>query len=278
MTTASLTDLPISAARRPPRSRYGFGELLRSEFTKLRTVRSTGWTLGLTVVLGIGLSILATAETRSHWATMAIPDRLTFDATRTSLIGVFFGQLVIGVLGVLVLSAEYGTGTIRATLAAAPRRPGVLAAKAVVFGVVALVVSEVTAFVSFFVGQALLTAPATHTTLSSPGALRAVAGSGLYLCVLGLMALGIAAIVRHTAGAISTFVGLVLVLPIIVEALPQTLATDLDRFLPAHIGTAMVSQHAELKSFAPWPGFLLLCGYAAVALVVGGILLVRRDA
>src|SRR6185437_7181730 len=188
-----------------PSGRYRITGLLASEWTKLRTVRSTMWTLGALVVLGLGLSAIATSETRAHWATMSPGDQLGFDPTQTSLIGMFFAQLVIGILGVLVMSAEYGTGTIRATLSAAPERPKVLLAKIAVFGAVALVVSEVVAFLAFFLGQALLTAPAAHTTLSSPGALRAVAGSGLFLCLLSLVALGLATIIRHTAGAISAY-------------------------------------------------------------------------
>jgi hypothetical protein len=269
---------PVAAERALPPGRYPFSGLLASEWTKLRTVRSTMWTLGVTIVLGIGLSALVTAETRAHWSTMAPGDRLTFDPAQTSLIGMAFGQFAIGILGVLVLSAEYGTGTIRATFAAAPRRPTVLAAKVVVFGGVSLLVSEVVAFISFFLGQALLTAPAVHTTIGSPGVLRAVAGSGLYLCVLGLLALGLAAIIRHTAGAISAFIGILLVLPLIVAALPNFLSDRIEKFLPAHIGQAMVSVRPRVDAFAPWPGFLLLCGYAAAVLLIGGYLLARRDA
>ena len=261
-----------------PAGRYGMSGLLRAEWTKMRTVRSTMWTLGITIVLAIGLSALATAETRSHWSTLSYGDRLTFDPTRTSLIGIFFGQFTIGILGVLVMSAEYGTGTIRATFSAAPRRPFVLAAKAAVFGVVALVVSEILAFVAYFLGQSLLTAPAVHTTLGSPGALRAVVGSGAYLCVLGLFGLGLAAIIRHTAGAISAFIGILLVLPLIVSALPSSIGDSIERFLPAHIGQAIASAHPGLRTFAFWPSILLLVGYAAAALVAGGVLLVRRDA
>lgn len=262
-----------------PSGRYGLSGLLRSEWTKLRTVRSTMWTLGITVVVGIGISALATAETRAHWATMSPGDRLSFDPTRTSLTALLFCQLAIGVLGVLVMSAEYGTGTIRATFSAAPKRPLVLMAKVAVFGAVALVVAEIVAFLSFWVGQALLSAPATHASLSTPGALRAVAGTGLYLAVIGLFGLGLATIIRHTAGAISAFVGLLLVLPIIVEALPNSLQFDIRRFLPLRIGTVMMSvNNGDGHSFAPWTGFFVLCVYAAVALVIGGILLVRRDA
>jgi ABC-2 type transport system permease protein len=261
-----------------PPGRYGLSGLLRSEWTKLRTVRSTMWTLGITVVVGIGISALATAETRAHWATMSAGNRLSFDPTSTSLTALLFCQLAIGVLGVLVMSAEYGTGTIRATLSAAPKRPLVLMAKAAVFGAVALVVSEIVAFISFLVGQALLSAPATHATLSTPGALRAVVGTGLYLGVIGLFALGLATVIRHTAGAISAFVGILLVLPLIVQALPNSLQ-GIRRFLPLQIGGVMMSvTNRQAHAFSPWTGFFVLCAYAAAALVIGGILLVRRDA
>lgn len=260
-----------------PPGRYGISGLLRSEWTKLRSVRSTMWTLGITVVLGIGVSVLATAETRAHWTAGS---RQGFDPISTSLIGVFIGQFAIGVLGVLVMSGEYGTGTIRATLSAAPRRPLVLVAKAIVFGVVALVVAEVVSFLAFFIGQALLTAPAIHATLGSPGAWRAVVGSGLYVGVLGLFALGLAAIIRHTAGAISAFVGVLLVLPLIVQALPSSLEVDVRRFLPDRIGAQIINgpSNGFPGAFSPWIGLLILCGYAAAVLVIGGLLLVRRDA
>ena len=278
MSTAMANPTATNAKGLPP-GRYGLSGLLRSEWTKLRTVRSTMWTLGITVVVGIGISALATAETRAHWATMSPGNRASFDPTSTSLTALLFCQLAIGVLGVLVMSAEYGTGTIRATLSAAPRRPLVLAAKGIVFGVVALVVAEIVAFVSFLVGQALLSAPATHATLSTPGALRAVVGTGLYLGVIGLFALGLATIIRHTAGAISAFVGILLVLPIIVEALPNSLQFDIRRFLPLQIGGVMMSVNGQNPhSFGPWSGFFVLCIYAGAALVIGGVLLVRRDA
>jgi ABC-2 type transport system permease protein len=278
MSTATVHPTLAGTQAMPP-GRYGLSGLLRSEWTKMRTVRSTMWTLGITVVVGIGISALATAETRSHWATMSPGARQGFDPTSTSLTALLFCQLAIGVLGVLVMSAEYGTGTIRATFSAAPRRPLVLAAKVAVFGAVALVVAEIVAFISFFVGQALLTAPATHANLSTPGALRAVVGTGLYLGAIGLFALGLATIIRHTAGALSAFVGILLVLPIIVQALPDSLQADIQRFLPLRIGGTMMSVNGgSAHAFAPWTGLFVLCGYAVAALVIGGILLVRRDA
>jgi ABC-2 type transport system permease protein len=277
-TIAAASPAGVARSRGLPAGRYGLLDLMRSEWTKLRTVRSTMWTLGITIVVGIGVSALATGETRAHWASMSLPTRLTFDPTRISLIPLFFCQLAIGVLGVLVMSAEYGTGTARATFAAAPRRPQVLLAKVAVFGAVALVVSEVTAFLSFFVGQAMLTAPARHATLSTPGSLRAVVGTGLYLCVVSLFALGLGTILRHTAGGISAFVGVLLVLPIIIQALPNSIQNDVVRFLPSRIGVVMMTPGAAPpNAFSAWPGFLILCGYAVAALVAGAALLVSRD-
>ena len=261
-----------------PSGHYGIGGLIASEWTKLRTVRSTIWTLGVVVVLGIGLSALATAETTAHWSSMNFGDRLSFDATQTSLIGVAFGQLVIGILGVLVMSAEYGTGTSRATLSAAPRRPMVLGAKVAVFAAVAFVVSEAVAFLSYLLGQALLRSPVPHTTLSDPQAFRAVFGAGLYLTVLGVFALGLATIIRHTAGAISAFVGALLVLPLINAAMPTFIREHVREYLPAMIGNSITSLHPGPNLFSPWTGLLVLTGYTAATLLIGAYLLVRRDA
>jgi len=280
MTVTTMDTAPPVVAPAPVAAHYSMMDLLRSEWTKLRTVRSTMWTLGLIIILGVGLSAIATAETTAHWATMDPGSKIGFDPTQTSLIGVAFGQLVIGILGVLAISAEYGTGTIRATLSAAPARWKVLAAKAGVFGAVALVVSEVVAFVAYFLGQALLKAPTPHTSLGSPQALRAVVGAGLYLTVLGLFALGIATMIRHTAGGISAFVGVLLIFPLINGALPQPLQQTIREYLPAHIGDQITAYHQfpSPHAFTPWVGFAILCGYALAALVIGGVLLTRRDA
>lgn len=279
MTTIAATS-PSGVGRRNELlpGRYSLIDLMRSEWTKLRTVRSTTWTLGIMVVVGIGVSALATGETRAHWASMPLPTKISFDPTQLSLVPLFFCQLAIGVLGVLVMSAEYGTGTARATFAAAPHRTQVLLAKIAVFGAVALVVSEATAFLSFFVGQAMLTSPARHATLSTPSSLRAVVGTGLFLCVISLFALGLGAILRHTAGGISAFVGVLLVLPIVIQALPSSIHNDVARFLPSRIGEVMMTTTAtQPHAFSAWTGFFLLCGYAIAALGAGGALLVSRD-
>jgi len=259
-----------------------FSGAVRSEWTKLRTVRSTLWSVVATVGLSLAIGIVATAVTASRWNTTSVLDRITFDPTSRSLTGLLFGQLAIGVLGVLVMSAEYGTGTIRATLTAVPNRRRVLGAKVVVFAAVGLVIGELSAFASFLVGQQILAGSTPYATLGQPGVLRAVIGGGLYLVVLGLLALGIAVMVRHTAGAISAFVGVLFVLPLIDQALPTSVADAVGRFLPAEIGAVMTTTrpdvHLAVGSFPPWVGFGLLCAYAVVALLIGGVLLERRDA
>jgi ABC-type transport system involved in multi-copper enzyme maturation permease subunit len=274
-----------------------------AEWTKLWSVRSTIWTLVATGVAVVGLSALSTGAVSSS--------DIIGDPTARSLIGIFLGQLVFGVLGVLVMSAEYGTGTIRATLSAVPRRPVVLAAKLLVFGAVAVVVSEALAFAAFGLGQVLLSAkhslgPSAVITkhahqlglrvphdiqgllstgsasLGQPGVARAVIGAGLYLAVLGLLALGLATVIRHTAGAISAFVGVVLVLPLIVQALPASISDAVARYLPANIGRVMFSTHGIPDSigpaFSPWVGFALLVAYTVAILGLGCWVLVRRDA
>jgi ABC-type transport system involved in multi-copper enzyme maturation permease subunit len=207
--------------------------------------------------------------------------RQTFDPTQTSLIGLLFSQFAIGILGVLVITGEYSTGTIRATFSAAPNRSRVMTAKIFVFGLLSFIVAELTSFVAFFLGQFLLSSPATHATLSDPEVFRAVFGGGLFVCVLGLIAMGLGTIIRHTAGAISAFVGLLLVLPIIVQTLPYQLSADIRRFLPDPILVRMVNTtkaNVDYNSFSPWVGMLFLCIYAVALLVIGTSLLNRRDA
>lgn len=159
-----------------------------------------------------------------------------------------------------------------------------LATKAAIFGLVAVVVGEVLTFAAFFIGQAILSGTTPTATLGDPGVLRAVIGGGLFLAVLGLLALGIATIVRHTAGAITAFVGLLLILPLIAQALPTSIRYAIGRYLPANIGATMTTVHPGFRmdlgapTFSPWVGFGILCGYALAALVVGGALMARRDA
>lgn len=258
---------------------YHFRGVLGTEWIKLRSVRSTVWTLLVTAVVGIGLGAIVTSAEAARFDTRSLAARMTFDPTRSSLSGFLFAQLAIGVLGILIVSAEYSTGTIRATFWAVPRRLSVLVAKVLLFGTITFVVGEVVAFAAFAIGQGVLSGHTPTASLSDGSVLRAVISAGLYLVVLGLLALGLATIIRHTAPSISAFVGLLFLLPIIAAVLPSSLSGDVSRFLPQQIGTVMMTAHYHGSDpFGPWTGFALLCGYAAVTLTVAGILLVRRDA
>ncbi len=203
MTTTTVNEVALKPL---PTGHYSFIDLVRSEWTKIRSVRSTIWTMAITIILGIGSAPCHRGDAGALGQYESVQPS-TFDAPATSLIGLLLAQFSVGVLGVLAVSAEYSTGTIRATFSAAPNRQRVYGAKILVFGVLSLIVAEFTSFVAFFLGQFLLSAPATHATLSSPGALRAVIGGGLFICLLGLLALGLGTIIRHTAGAISALLG-----------------------------------------------------------------------
>lgn len=274
-----MTPPVATDAAAEPGGRYGLGAVLSSEWTKLVSVRSTVWALLVTALAGVGIGALVTSAQAARFQTRSVVAQATFDPTRSSLTGLLFAQLAVGVLGVLVVSAEYSTGTIRATFSAVPRRPLVLVAKAALFGVVVFLVGEVVSFVAFVIGQRILSGKTPTASLADPTVVRAVVSGGLYLTVLGLMALGLGWILRHTPAAISTFVAILFILPIIADVLPSSFSSDVDRFLPADIGTVMLSvDHQGSDPFGPWLSFGLLCAYAVALLVVGGVLLVRRDA
>ena len=182
---------PLAPASAPVR----FGRLLASEWTKIRSVRSTVASLGLLVVLTLGFTALLTSLTVSQWSKAEPSQQRQIIADPVSTIlgsGFQLSQLTICVLGVLVIASEYATGMIRASLLAVPHRVPMLAAKSVVFAVLVFIVGELVAFPSFFIGAAILHGKAP-VALGDPGVLRAVIGSGLYLAVLGLFALAVAA-------------------------------------------------------------------------------------
>src|SRR5712691_5589595 len=208
-------------------------------------------------------------------------DRATFDATQASIAGLFFlGQLVIVVLGAIVLTAEYSTGMIRTSLTAMPKRITVYAAKVTVFAAVAVVVTMAAAFIAFFLGQSLLASTHESATLSQPNGLRAVIGSALYVSLCGLFAFAAGAIMRHTAAAITTVIGLLLVIPILAHLLPSSWYQDLDRWLPDAAGRAISATVGGQDShlFSPWSQFAVFAVYTAVLLVVGAVLFRKRDA
>ena len=248
--------------------RAGLRQAVSAEWAKLTSLRSTKWTLLLTL-LGTGLVTFLSAR-GSRGQTSG-----SLDPTNVSLAGLALGSLIIGILGVLSMSGEYGTGTIRSSLAATPRRAVFYEAKAVVLGGSALVLGLALSFAAFFEGQAVLAGAAPTVTLAAPGVLRVLIESGVYLALLTLFGVGIGAIIRHSAGAVGAFVGYTVLLPICLH----NVAGDPGRFMPELIYGNSIAAVAPLNG-APSStvGLLLMTLYAAVALVVGAALLARRDA
>jgi len=269
--------VPAGQGRRAP-----WTGVLRAEWTKIRSVRSTLWSLAAFVVVAIGLNALVATVLSATWNRPKQGDthvQLLADPTGVLFgIGFYLGQLALCVLGAMVMTNEYSTGAIRSSLLAVPRRLPMLAAKAAVFAALTLVVSAVTVFVTFFLSTAILSSHAT-ITLGQPGVLRATFGAILYLTVLGLFALAIGGIIRHTAGAITTVIGLVLLLPIIVAFIPGTVAHHIRGYLPSVAG-ALAGQTVQESGdvLSPWQGFGVFCLETVILLVVAGWLLRQRDA
>jgi ABC-type transport system involved in multi-copper enzyme maturation permease subunit len=304
MATTTTADVKLSTL--PSATGHaGIRGVLASEFTKLRSVRSTYWTIGALLVLSVGLAAAigagASGDLHSNPG-----DKIGFDATQTSLAFFFYlGQLIIAVLGAMTITSEYSTGMIRTSLTAMPRRGNVFLSKLLVFTGVALVVSMVTSFLAFFVGQAVMSgtgvsaslfhsvtipiagqvsphsATVTSSVVVTPGdVLTAILGTGLLVTMAAVIAFGLGAIIRHTAGAIASAVGLLFVLPIIIQLLPRTWRWDIFRFIPTSAGdvlSATVGQNNE-HLWSAWPQFGVTVVWAAVLVGVGAYLFRKRDA
>jgi ABC-2 type transport system permease protein len=285
MTYSSTAPVPspaTSAHTTIPAKRGGFGHLLLSEWTKIRSVRSTVWSLLIFVVITIGFTVLFTYLTEANWTgPRAAARNASVIADPVSFLmgaGLGLGQLTICVLGALLITTEYSTGVIRASLLAVPLRIPMLAAKAVVFAALIFVLAEIVCFSSFFTGSAILHSK-VQVSLSDPGVTRAVFGAGLYLTVLALLALAIGALIRHTAGAIATVIGVVLVLPILTGLLPGSWGAHIDAYLPEQAGTLIGQAHQKAGDLlTPWQGFGIMCAWTALLLAIAIYLLKRRDA
>ena len=252
-----------------------FADVLRSEWTKLRSVRSTYWTGLIAVLATIGVCVIVCIK----WADdIRHSPGTTIDATTVSLNGIFLAQVAVGTLGVMVISSEYGTGMIRATFGAVPQRRAVLAAKGLVFGVVTLVIGEILSFTAFGIGQAILSGAHAGVSLGQPEVLRAVIGGGLYLAAVGLLGFGIGALVRHTAGALSAFFGVLFAVTALADLLPSSWRNDVMPYMPANAGTQIFAVQRVHDSLAPWTGLGVLCLYAAAAIAAATVLVTRRDA
>jgi hypothetical protein len=249
---------------------YRFADAARMEWIKLRSLRSTWWTLAVTIAAAAGIAVAVGVNTEDAAA----------DLTNNALAGISAGLLLTGILGVVTATAEHSSGTIRSTLAAIPNRPLVLAAKAAVFGTAALAAGEAAAFVAFFAGRAALPAGMPGPALGQPGVLRAVVLGGAGYCLIGLLGLGLGAVVRHTALAVGLLVGGVYVVAQLGAALAPVLMPYLPIAVVANSLTVVQPGMAigEVRFLSPWAGLGVLAVYAAVALGAGAWLLAERDA
>ncbi len=279
MSTVTTQAPATSPATGQPALRVTQPRVLLSEWTKFRSLRSTVYTLLTAVVLSIGIGALFSAVSASQYHTFSPADQASFSPISTSLNGMLFAQLAIGVLGVLLISGEYSTGMIRSSLTAVPRRLPVLWGKLGVFAGVVFAVTLVTSFVSFFLGQALLSSHHLNVAISAPGALRSVIGAALYATVAGMIGMALGTLLRSTAAGISTFVAAFFVIPPLTDLLPSSWSSHFAQYLPSNAGEVLFGGGRGLvHPLAPWTGFSVLCAYAVVLIGFAAWRLRRADA
>jgi ABC-2 type transport system permease protein len=273
-----MSSVAVPAVPRLPHAgKVTRARVIVSEWTKLWSLRSTRYSIGAALLLTIGIAALACGVVAHHWPHMSLHDRQDFHPLEVNLAGVQIAQLAFGVLGVLVITGEYSTGMIRATMAAVPKRLPVLWAKAIVYGSVVLALALPATLIAFVAGEALLARHDINIGFTHPGVARAVIGAALYVTVIGLFGLGIGAIVRNTAGGIAALAGILFVLPPLMNVLPASWNNAASPYLPLNAGQAVMALTRDPHQLAPWTGLGLLCAYTVCALVLASILLVRRD-
>ena len=275
VTPTTISDQPMVA---PKLDIIG---LLRSEWTKIRSLRSSVAALVLLVVVTVGFTALFVGLTVGQWDQLDTVQKMTYELDPTRLIlgaGFQLSQLAVCVLGVLVIANEYSSGTIRASLLAVPHRTPMLMAKAAVFAVVVFIVSEIAAFAAFAVGAPILHSKAP-VSISDPGVLGALIGAGLYGAVLGVFSIAIGAIVRHTAGGIAGIIAFVLVLAPLTQLIPGSIGEHVFAYLPTSAGQLMVNaRQGPDDLLTPWQGFGVMCLWTAALMLLANYLLRRRDA
>ncbi|GAA3965061.1 ABC transporter permease [Actinomadura viridis] len=272
-----MTPAMGAQARRGSRSAT-FADAVRSEWTKIRTVRSTAYTLLGTVVLGVGAGALISLARGRQYGAATAEEQAAFDPAAVGLSGYILAQCAIGVLGVLVVTSEYATGMIGTSLAVVPGRSRLLAAKSAVFAMVALATGTITGFAAFLVGQRLLAGHgAPHMTLGDPQALRAVFGAGLYLALVGLFGVAAGTLLRATAGAFAVVVAVTFLVPAFIPVLPGSWARPMGRFWPTMAGRQIMAVHQDPALLAPWAGFGVMCAVVLVVLAAAFAVFRIRD-
>jgi ABC-2 type transport system permease protein len=271
-----------AVAPRVPRleavGRVTFPRVLLSEWTKFRSVRSTAWSLGAGILLTILFPVLFATVTSTHWSHMSPQEQADRRPLDIALAGVNVAQLAIAVLGVLMISAEYSTGSIRSTLTAVPKRLPVLWAKLVDYAAVSIAVMVPAVLISFFASQAILhNIPELQVSFSAPGIARCVLMGAVYVAMVGTFALALGAIVRNTAGGIALFAGIFFVLPPLMFTLPQTWNNAISQYLPSNAGRQIFSLEHGAHTLTPVAGGLVFAAYCVAAIAVAAFLVRRRD-
>lgn len=251
--------------------------VIRSEWTKIRSVASTVWTLSLAVVVTIAVGMLISALSKSQFDNMSRSDQISFDPTYVSFAGMSLGQLAMIVFGVLVVSNEYSTGMIRTSLAAVPQRATFYFSKIVVAAGLALAVGLVTSFAAFFLGQAMLGSHRAH--IGDSGVLRAVIGGGLYMTLIAVFSMGVATMLRSPMLSLGILMPFFFLVSNILGNVPAT--KKVGRYLPDQAGSKImqvVTPVDDSTPYGPWGGFGIMALWVAAALAGGYLLLKRRDA
>ncbi|GII99225.1 ABC-2 type transport system permease protein [Sediminihabitans luteus] len=268
----------------PSPYRRSFGGDVRSEWIKLRTLRSTWWVAGATLVVIAGFGLLTAFLNHASLSDEQLSATMGGIFTPTEIItsGAQLAYLILAVLGVLVVTNEYSSGMIRSTLAATPTRVPVLLAKAVVLGLTSLVLTVVGLVLAALVAMPVLAMDDISLDLADADAQRTLWGTLVFLVLISLMALGFGAILRHTAGAISTVVALLFVVPIVLFPFNNDVITEIEKYLPSSAANAfMTTSDAAQQGLAllsPEAGLAVMIAWAVVPLVIGAVLLKRRDA
>jgi ABC-2 type transport system permease protein len=271
---------PLTTQAAPARTagqRVTLARVVHSEWTKLRSLPSTRWSLliALASIVGFGALYSLLRVTRPPDTPAAVA---SFDATAVSLTGVQLAQFAVGVLGVLLIAGEYATGLIRTSLTAVPTRLPVLWGKAIVFALTTLIVCLPATLAAFLVGQSILSGKQLDIALGHPGVARAVFGSALYLAAIGLLGLALGALLRSTAGAVATLLGVAFGPQLLTGLLPEAWSDRIYPYLPVPAGAAVANVRPDPSTLAPWTGFGLFCLYTAVVLALAAWQLRRRDA
>ncbi|MGW3664994.1 ABC transporter permease [Streptomyces sp. NPDC005141] len=282
MSTVTVTDSPTPAPVRSARPAYKVTgrRVLRSEWAKMWSLRSTWITLGLGLLFLVAFGVIAAAHYKSELNSgrPMRPDDVSATALSLSVFGTNFAQLALGVLGVLVTAGEYSTGMIRSTLAAVPRRLPVLWSKAAAFGVVALVVSGVGVFVAFLIASGIVSGTPAALSMSHSGVVRSLLGAGLYLGLVGVIGTALGALLRSVAGGISVLVASLMLVPGLISLLPSSWQDNISPYLPSSAGQSMFQLTHDSTSLSPTAGLVVFLGWTVLALAGAAYRLVRSDA